>query len=377
MDRVRNLSELTDALERSTATIVEAKQPKISTLELSKFSTHGIDDKDHIDIIEGGVTAATRQSKIDILKEALRAAVQIEFATIPPYLTALWSIIDQTYPIAKSIRAVVHEEMLHLSLICNLLAGLGEEPRLTGAAVPSYPTRLPGGVHPELLLKLEGYGPSAIATFMELERPEKPIPIKDEPDEVFPCEDETIGRFYTALLANFEALNPPLSPDRQIAGPFAWFVMTEIAHVREAIGLIMAQGEGAVDVPYTRYPQYLSHYYRFKSIAMGVQLVWDKKENVLRKGDPLPHPSVYTIAPPPKNGYGRASPPAVCTASEQFERTYSAMLRLLEAAWQDSGNKSFVRALEHMFDLAELARTLMQTSTPDGRGHCPTFHYRP
>lgn len=41
----------------------------------------------------------------DDLKEALRGAVQIEFATIPLYLTALWSIIDQAHPVAKSIRA--------------------------------------------------------------------------------------------------------------------------------------------------------------------------------------------------------------------------------------------------------------------------------
>jgi hypothetical protein len=368
---VRNLSELTEALKRSTTEVTEANLPT-----LSKFGVSD-DDLTKTEVVKSAVREVIWLSKIELLKEALRTAVQLEFATIPPYLTALWSIIDQAHPVAKSIRAVVHEEMLHLSLLCNLLAGIGEEPRLTGAVVPTYPSRLPGGVHPELLIALEGYGPSALATFMELERPEKPIPIKDEQDEVFPEEDKTIGRFYAALLANFEALDPPLSPDRQIAGPFTWFVMTEIAHVQEAIGLIMAQGEGAVGVPYTRYPRYLSHYYRFKSMAMGVQLGWDEKSKLLVKGDLLPSPSIYTLAPAPKEGYGLAAPHAVRKASEQFDQTYSAMLRLLEASWQDSGDKSFVRALEHMFDLASFARTLMQTSTPDGRGHSPTFHYRP
>ena len=73
---------------------------------------------------------------IEAIKLALRAAVRLEFATVPPYLTALWSIIDQAHPVAISIRAIAHEEMLHLSLLCNLLSALGERPSLTGVAVP-------------------------------------------------------------------------------------------------------------------------------------------------------------------------------------------------------------------------------------------------
>lgn len=366
-----NLAELTEALNRSTAELVKAKFPTFSNF------VGGVKALTVSDVVENPRARAIWLSKLETLKDGLRTAVALEFSTIPLYLTALWSIIDQANPVAKSIRAVVHEEMLHLSLLCNLLAGLCEEPRLTGTIVPVYPARLPGGVHPELLLQLQGYGPSALATFMEIERPDKAIPIRDEPDQSFPDHDETIGRFYSALLANFEALDPPLLPDRQIAGPFTWFVMTEIAHVQEAIGLIMAQGEGAANVPYSRYPRYLSHYYRFKSMDMGVELKWDDAAKILIKGTALPQPSVYTLAPAPRHGYGLAAPPAVRTASEKFDRTYSAMLRLLEASWQDSGDKSFVRALEHMFDLAGLARILMQTATPDGRGHCPTFLYQP
>ncbi len=83
---------------------------------------------------------------IDCLKRALQAAVTLEFATIPPYLCSLWSIEDNLHPAAKSIREVVQEEMLHMSLVCNLLASIGEVPEI-GSAVPSYPGSLPGGVH--------------------------------------------------------------------------------------------------------------------------------------------------------------------------------------------------------------------------------------
>jgi hypothetical protein len=119
----------------------------------------------------------------------------------------------------------------------------------------------------------------------------------------------------------------------------------------------------------------LSHYYRFKSMAMGVELEWDEKAKHLRKGNPLSSPSVYSLAPAPRSGYGLAAPVSVRKASEQFDQTYSEMLRLLEQSWQDSGDKSFIRALELMFSLADLARGMMQTPTADGRGHTPSFRY--
>lgn len=327
--------------------------------------------------LRGGVedTHASQQL-LNVIKRALRGALQLEFATIPLYLTALWSIIDQAHPVARSIRAVAHEEMLHLSLICNLLSALGERPVLTGSVVPTFPSRLPGGVHQELELRLQGYGPAALRTFMEIERPEKPIQIIGEPVESFPEEETTIGEFYEAVLEAIKKLNPPLDPNRQIAGPFTWFVMTKLEHVEEAITLIMAQGEGARGVPFSRYRRYLSHYYRFKSLAMLTELHWDESAKALRKGGPISAPSVFTLAPASPNGYGSATPRALRLASDRFEENYSKMLRLLEASWLEGGDKSFVQALELMLELGSLAQTMMRVGTPDGRGYCPCFGYR-
>ncbi|OMC15786.1 hypothetical protein A5736_01430 [Mycobacterium sp. SP-6446] len=305
--------------------------------------------------------------------------MQIEFVTIPLYLTALWSIIDQAHPVAKSMRAVVHEEMLHLALLCNLLSALGERPVLTGAVVPQFPRRLPGDVHPELELQLLGYGPDALKTFMEIERPEVPTRIKDEPLETFPVEgDKTIGAFYSTLIASIKDKPLKLNPKWQIAGPFAWLVMTDLNDVEEALTLIMEQGEGATGgVPYRRGPQYLSHYYRFKSLAMLTELVWDEENKELCKARPIPAPPVFTLAPASPNGYGLAAPQEVRKASEKFEATYSQMLRFLEGSWLEGGDKSFMRALELMFDLGSLAQTIMHIGTPDGRGYCPSFRYCP
>lgn len=314
---------------------------------------------------------------IDAIKLALRTALRLEFSTIPPYLTALWSIIDQAHPVAIFMRAIAHEEMLHLSLLCNLLSALDERPSLTGEAVPRFPSRLPGGVHPEIELRLEGFGPRALETFMEIERPEVAIPIEGEPLETFPPEDVTIGEFYEELLQGIKRLNPPLDARRQIAGPFTWFVMTKLGDVEQAIKLIMAQGEGASGVPFPKYKHHLSHYYRFKSLKLLTNLEWDEEAKLLRKKDPIPAPAVFTLAPPSPEGYGSAAPRELRTASNRFENTCSQMLRLLEESWLEGGDKSFLRALELMFELGPLAQTIMRIGTPDGRGYCPSFRYLP
>lgn len=307
----------------------------------------------------------------------MRAALRLEFATIPPYLTALWSIIDQAHPVAISIRAIAHEEMLHLSLLCNLLSALDERPILTGEAVPRFPSRLPGGVHPEIELRLEGYGPRALETFMEIERPEVATPIDGEALEKFPVEDVTIGEFYEELLQGIKRLNPTLDPRRQIAGPFTWFVMTKLDDVEQAIKLIMAQGEGARGVPFPKYKHHLSHYYRFKSLKLLTTLEWDEGAKILRKKGPIPAPAVFTLAPPSPEGYGPATPRELRAASDRFEKTYSQMLRLLEESWLEGGDKSFLRALELMFELGPCAQAIMRIGTPDGRGYCPSFRYLP
>ncbi len=315
---------------------------------------------------------------IEAIKLALRAALRLEFATIPVYLTALWSIIDQAHPVAISLRAIAHEEMLHLSLLCNLLSALDERPRLTGEVAPKFPSRLPGGVHPEIELRLEGYGPGALQTFMEIERPEAAIPIDGEALETFPVEDVTIGEFYEELLQGIKRLNPTLDPRRQIAGPFTWFVMTKLDDVERAIRLIMAQGEGARGVPFPKYKHHLSHYYRFKSLKLLTRLEWDEDAQILRKRGPIQAPAVFTLAPPSSpEGYGPAAPRQLRAASDRFEKTYSQMLRLLEESWLDGGDKSFLRALELMFELGPCAQAIMRIGTPDGRGYCPTFRYLP
>src|SRR5262245_28747598 len=92
------------------------------------------------------------------LAESLQAAIELEMSTIPPYLSAAWSI-DQSDPDADpadvrgTIMQIAQEEMLHMGIACNLLAAIGGQPMILQRA-PRYPTRLPKDIHTGLKVGL-------------------------------------------------------------------------------------------------------------------------------------------------------------------------------------------------------------------------------
>eukprot|EP00058_Branchiostoma_floridae_P011442 XP_002596930.1 hypothetical protein BRAFLDRAFT_76430 [Branchiostoma floridae] len=116
----------------------------------------------------------TTTHTVEELKRALQLALQIELATIPPYLSALFSIKDgNNRKVAAIIRSVVIEEMKHMSLVSNLLNAIGGSPVLNhSSVVPSYPAPLPGGANPGLVVTLARCSLNQIETvFKGIERP--------------------------------------------------------------------------------------------------------------------------------------------------------------------------------------------------------------
>jgi hypothetical protein len=93
-------------------------------------------------------TLAETRMTTERLRELLEAAVQLELATIPPYLCALYSIHPGTNTEAALVlRSVVVEEMLHMVLSANVLNAIGGRPRVSGPdRAPHYPHELPDGV---------------------------------------------------------------------------------------------------------------------------------------------------------------------------------------------------------------------------------------
>ncbi|HEX3993767.1 MAG TPA: ferritin-like domain-containing protein, partial [Acetobacteraceae bacterium] len=75
------------------------------------------------------------------LQEALQTAMQLEFATIPPYLCAQWSITADPSNVAPMIEDIVIQEMEHFALAGNILTAINGKPAVNNAAfVPHYPT---------------------------------------------------------------------------------------------------------------------------------------------------------------------------------------------------------------------------------------------
>ena len=342
---------------------------------------------------------------LQCLKDSLQLAVALEFSTIPPYLCALWSIKDELDPAAVSIREVVQEEMLHMALACNMLTGIGGTPQISSSP-PRYPTPLAGGLHPGLEVGLSGIDDNSLIAFMHIELPDElfdldsksewdyPIPFRssdmdeNSKDKAKGSEGNarTIGKFYTELAKFFATVNPTLSRDNQITGPLAYSNIGDIDGVNWAIELISHQGEGSTKSPFEDDDKNdLAHFYRFEQVYMAAKLEWCPLSKTFYKGDALPRPDSWPMAPTPPGGYkdehlkglSKADKATVSYNLDSFDRVYSKLLDQLQSTWTGGGQRTLILAYETMFDLENYAKPLMQIPIPgkDGATFGPCFRY--
>lgn len=334
----------------------------------------------------------TRDLALDHLKKALQGAVSLEFSTLPPYLSALWSVKDDLSPVAKSIREIAQEEMLHMALACNMLSAIGGQPYIN-SAVPIYPGKLPLKVHPELTVELSGLSRESLLIFLEIERPEHPdhyasLQAPEDPEKDLEGAgqksrkpDLTIGELYGQILDSFQTLQPRLSTDRQITGPLAWMVVTNLDEVAKAIYIIKDQGEGSEGPPRL---DDLDHYHRFAELYEGKRLVYNEELHKYEYTTPIVFnmaKDVWKIAPVPKGGYTDdiVSDPEVRRLLRCFNVTYSNLIDLLQSLWEnDGGEASLWNGISTMFEMEKYSRPLMEIPRPDGAGNYgPDFRYIP
>ncbi len=333
------------------------------------------------------------EDHLECLKISLQAAVSLEFATIPPYLCALWSIKDELDPVAKSIREVVQEEMLHMALVCNMLASLGVTPKIN-TTTPVYPTVLPGGVHEGLIVKLKGLTRDVLDDFLWIERPVQAFPVENKnpyistkADDIRVSEgemehtqkaDETIGELYDEIEKAFYALKPAMSPDNQISGPLAWAVIRNLENVSFAIGVIKNQGEGSKNNPEDTKND-LSHYYRFLEVRNEKKYTWDKEKKILRTDGELVFPDVWPMAEIPKGGYCEKDvSDDVWFHLQSFDEVFTMLMDQLQAAWVTGGQAALIKGYKTMFALQEHAIPLMRTPIPSDpkMNYGPCFRYK-
>ncbi len=338
---------------------------------------------------------------MDWLEESLQSAVKLEFATIPLYLAALWSIKDPPEPPSKGswppstcygayavLRGIAVEEMLHFALVCNMLTTIGRVPDVAGA-VPSYPALgLPGNVRPDLHVSLAGLTkPRVHDLFMQIEYPEyDPPPPTPEGDYA------TIGALYDAIAAAFQSINPPINGDKQltaatfgnygcisasVGGPETLPALNCMSDVLAAIETIKEQGEGTSAGPDAPdYNDELAHYYKFGSVYYGALYVRGPGGKWDYTGEPIPFPEVAPMQEVPRGGYPDPAP-EVAQALLAFNVAFTSVANGLKAAWKCGDNDALNDAITTMFDLAQLAAPLYEMTVPGTQEtYGPTFEYR-
>jgi hypothetical protein len=228
------------------------------------------------------------------LQDALQKAIELEHATIPPYLTAYYTLRGTSAGGAAArqiLRSIVMEEMLHMHLACNILNAIGGAPVINAANfIPKYPGPLPMGIGGAdgLVVGIKRYSKATVHnTFMEIEEPENPIhiPVKKPALEAIAPSFETIGQFYTAIGDEITKQGNGIftgDPGRQVPGAT---IVKDVASALAAITTIVTQGEGTPTSPADSPTEY-AHYYRFEELFMGLRIVVDTSSPVGYSFDP-------------------------------------------------------------------------------------------
>ena len=129
----------------------------------------------------------------------LQSALQLEFATIPPYLSAAFSLTSNR-KIYQLILRVAVEEMLHMTAVANLMNAIGIAPNIV-AAVPTYPFDLTV-LDPPLRLDLRSFSFDLVEKlFMSIEAPEDRVVFRSA---LAQQRAETIGEFYAGIIEIIE-----------------------------------------------------------------------------------------------------------------------------------------------------------------------------
>jgi hypothetical protein len=324
------------------------------------------------------------------LGDALQLALQLEHATIPPYLYTLYSLRQGANPrIYNLIRGIVKEEMAHFAIVCNLLNAIGREPVIANASfVPEYPSVLPGYVQPDLRVNLAPFSLAHIRdVFMRIEEPESPIEFPKFEAALVP--PRTIGAFYLAIRDRIvEAGDAAFTgnPQHQVTSEMVELpdvaVVTNVADAVSAIEHIIEQGEGTAEGP-TDDQARLAHYYRFAQIYNGRQLVRNEAappdappaERYAYRGPPIAvnAAGIYPLRTNPK---AAEYPPEARTIADDFNAAYKDMLGRLQRAFTGAVSE-LPGALDVMRStMTPLAQQLAATTLEDGTRPGPTFEYR-
>ena len=333
----------------------------------------------------------------------LQTALELEFATIPPYLIALLSIrLPSNREAAELIRSVMIEEMLHFALVANVLNAVGGEPSLDRTVVPQYPLELAfQGVtfsDRKFPINLAPFKEDTIKTFMRIEEPLRPVFKEAMPFSKIEVPGLTIGDFYARILDLLEELEESTPEtiftgrqERQIHEGYYWsgggkiVAVHDLTTSKEALQIVISQGEGAWHKTESSHgvgfgqPFQMGHYYRFSEIFYAHRYRRSDDPNAPPTGDAIKvdYSNVYPIQMNPR---GSAYKPGSTLAllNDAFNRRYTIMLLQLQEAISGTPKSLYNAIMDSMHQLTPIAHEMMKCNIDgDAEGHtgCPTFEW--
>jgi hypothetical protein len=335
------------------------------------------------------------------LLEWLQIAIELELATIPPYMIALLSIkLPANREAAELIRSVMVEEMLHLALVANVLNAVGGAPHLGPDAIPKFPLQMKfkdkAFVDRQFPVNLEPFSSSAIATFMKIEQP-KPLQRAETLELSLDVPGITIGAFYNKirdLLTDLNSTNPKElfigSRSRQIDKDYYWsgggeiVVVTDLNTALAALETVISQGEGAW--PKGKGPEAtgfgtpfdMGHYFRFAEIYHRRRYKEADDPSRPPTGEPIEidFAAAFPIVTNPRSDQ-YAPGTKLAALNDTFNRTYTTMMVQLNEAMNGTPKSLYTAIMNGMHALTPIAHEMMKIPL-DGdaaKTGCPTFEW--
>lgn len=330
------------------------------------------------------------------LRTLLHNAMVLEHATIPPYLTLLYTLDPEVdWRISEVVRSVVVEEMLHFVLAANTLNAIGGTIAVnTSEFLPDYPAPLPYGID-DIKVHLYPFSREGILQGMQIEHPKS---IRPSVVASHACNEMTIGEFYAYIEARLRAAVEAHGesaifcgdPARQVPshvfyydGGGAIVQVHNLDTAMDALTLITDQGEGAKNSIWTGTEseesggfREVAHYFRFNELY---------EERLYREGDTVASgPTGAQLAVPWQKSV-KTRPNAklkdypegeVRQAIIDFNRNYCSLLDQMQQALTGDPDQ-LMPAVVTMCSLRNDFRAITANPFPGERGYhsAPTFEF--
>ena len=374
----------------------------------------------------------SKEMRFESLRTSLQAAVELEFSTIPPYLTSALSIYpNKNRSSFQIIHSVYMEEMLHMILANNVMQAIGGTIKTWKNNIPEYPIDLrfnegEEGVR-EVHVALARFSADTIETFKQIELPEN----HDHADhrrkaladsimkgkesiisalmsggqdvdtkEVQHADDipaGTIGEFYTDVKEHLKTMCDEYGeenvfigdPSHQVTQDFYWasggkpIVVKRLKDACDAIDLIIEQGEGGPDRSVDGKPVFkdrseVSHYYRFDEIIRG--RYYPTEEDPSGEKFVVDFNESYNIKSNCQSSDFEYSPKLQQLNSE-FNKHYTLMLDGLEKGLNGQMKSIYPAIMNDMHSLAKIGLEMVQLPIRNAQGEdtrqngAPTYEW--